>query len=579
MGQRTIFGQPGIRSYGEILSEIFVDSVSITEATVEDTTHMAIFLITNLVLITPLLVVWASLPLLAVLPVVFVGYFVYAYRTKRLSAGLLSGFFVLSIFGANVPLLSGPGKAYFSIYIVDLLAVVLVSGLIYQNGLNWSSIHESKLKTVAVLGLLTFVCWSYASAIVGNGPSQFASVLFAMQQTRYLLVFVVTIFIVNQTSVFVCLYPLLLSITGNLFYAVAEALAGHTFGLTYLGDAGGRELFELAIGPLTLPTGLYAGGFVGGVRELIALTLLLLPFLVYWGVYGSRRVTTASALGILSVVFIIKIGETDAGWMASIIVLALTAAMWLWISVSERDFDLLAGVAVSVSSIVASMLLYQQRFYDFFAADSQEPATGTSNGTTGGNATGTPTGASGNATGGTGGSSGDGGMSVAEWVIELFSYVPLVEVDTLGVRLSQYAAAIELLLAYPFFGIGGYNFVLVAEEYGVPSAMGVHNTFFSHLAATGIIGVVSYSVSVLAVVYIVIKQMLQTRTRRRALWGCTLAGLMGFHAYSFWVVIYGWQTSNVGLWLLSGIAVGAFSVVSSEDEEQQTSESSVPYVS
>jgi len=566
-----------------MLSGIFTDAISIADATVEDTMRTAVFLVTSLVFITPLLVVWVGLPLLAVLPVIGVAYFAYTYRTNRLSAGLLSAFFVLSIFGADIPLLSGPGKSYFSIYLVDVLAVVVIAGTLYQNGFDWSRVYASKLKTVAVLGLATFVCWSYASAIIGNGPSQFASVLFAMQQTRYLLLFVVTIVIVDQTSVFVGLYPLLLSITGNLFYAVGEALAGHTFGLTYLGDAGGRELFELTIGPLTLPTGLYAGGFVGDVRELIALALLLLPFLVYWGVYGSRRVTAAAALGISSVVFIIKIGETDAGWMASILVLALTAAVWLWMSVAERDFELLAGVGVSITSIVASTLLYQQRFYDFFAAETQGPANGTSNGTTGGGATETPTetatDAAGNATGGTGGGSGDGGMSVTEWIIELFSYVPLVEVNTLGIRLSQYAAAIELLLTYPLFGIGGYNFVLVAEEYGVPSAMGVHNTFISHLAATGIVGFVSYSVSVLAVVCLVVRRMLQTRARRRALWGCTLTALIGFHAYSFWVVIYGWQTSNAGFWLLSGIVVGAFSVVSSEDGGQQPSASSVPYSS
>lgn len=579
MGQRTIFEGGDVRSYGEMLSRRIVASVSIADATVEDTTHMAIFLVANLVLITPLLVVWVGFPLLAVVAVVGIVYVVYADRTNRLSAGLLSGFFVLSIFGANIPILSGPAKAHFSVFVVDLLAVVIVAGLLYHNGLDWGSIYESKLKLMAILGFAIFVCWSYASAAIGNGPSQFASAVFAMQQTRYLLLFVVTIFVVNQTNIFVGLYPLLLSVSGNLFYAVAEALAGRTFGLTYLGDAGGRELFELVIGPLTLPTGLYAGGFVGDTRVLISLALLLLPFLVYWGVYGSRRVTTAAALGILSVVFIIKIGETDAGWMASILALGLTAAIWFSVSVSERNFERLAGVAVSIAGIVASMLLYQQRFYDFFAAESQRPTNGTSNQTTSGNATGTTPVEAENATGGTGGGSSGESMSVTEWVIDLFSYIPLVEIDTLGVRLSQYAAAIDILLTYPFFGIGGYNFILIAEEYGIPSGMGIHNTFFSHLAATGVVGLVSYSISVLAIVCLVVRQILQTKTRRRALWGCTLAALIGFHAYSFWVVIYGWQSSNIGFWLLSGIIVGAVSVVGSESEGQQTSESSVPYSS
>jgi uncharacterized membrane protein YgcG len=545
---------------------------------------MAVFLITSLVFVTPVLVVGLGVPLLAVLPLVGVVYASYAYRTNRLSAGLLSGFFVLSIFGANIPLLSGPEKAYFSIYIVDLLAISILAGLVYHDGLDWHSIYQSKLKIGAVLGFVVFVCWSYASAAIGNGPSQFASALFAMQQTRYLLLFLVTIFVIKETSLFVGLYPLLLSILGNLFYAVAEALAGRTFGLTYLGDAGGRELFELTFGPLTLPTGLYAGGFVGDTRILISLALLLLPFLVYWGVYGSQRVSIVAILGILSAVYIIRFGETDAGWMASLIVLGLTAALWAWLSLSENDFGLLSGCILSLSGIGASMLLYQQRFYDFFAEESPDPTNESSNESTSGNATestggsnGTTSSSEGAAAGG--GGSGDGGMSVNEWITELFSYIPLIKVDTLGVRLSQYAAAVEILLTYPLFGIGGYNFVLVAEEYGVPSALGVHNTFFSHLAATGIIGLISYSVSVLAVVGLVVVHIRRASQRRRLLWGCILTGLIGFHAYSFWVVIYGWHASNVAFWLLSGIVVGASSAVSNEDEVQQTSESAVPYSS
>ncbi|WP_459988068.1 O-antigen ligase family protein, partial [Natrinema sp. JCM 9743] len=263
--------------------------------------------------------------------------------------------------------------------------------------------------------------------------------------------------------------------------------------------------------------------------------------LVFLAIYGSKRGTVASVLGLLGLGIITKIGETDAGWMSMILVLVMLGGFCLASSLAYRRLQPLRGSLASVYGIGVSILLYSERL------ETQDQSTGKETAVDEGQP---------DSTGGGAGNAGNGEPGFQEKIIDLSSNIPLVEIDTLGTRLTQYAAALELAYTYPLFGIGGYNFHLVSESYGLPT-LGVHNTFFSHLAATGIPGFLAYMASVLAVLLLVSRRIYNTAEKERIFWVCGFVGLLGYHAYSFWVVIYGWQATNAGFWALSGIFVSA----------------------
>jgi O-antigen ligase len=143
-----------------------------------------------------------------------------------------------------------------------------------------------------------------------------------------------------------------------------------------------------------------------------------------------------------------------------------------------------------------------------------------------------------------------------EKIVDIFSYVPFVEVDTLGVRLTQYAAALDLSLSHPLFGIGGYNFTLISKAY-IDSEMGIHNTFLSHLVSVGYLGTIAYAISIFTVIILTFYRAFNSSGKERLFWGAALSGLLGFQAYSFWVVMYQWHSPNAGFWVFSGIIVGA----------------------
>jgi hypothetical protein len=505
------------------------------EATIEDIVITSLFLVVSLTVVTPVAVLLAGIPLLAVVALVGLAYAGFCVRTRRVASGAVSALFVLSIFGANVPLFAGEDRVHLSIYLVDLLALVLFLGCAADLPAVVRRVRTRRITLVAVGGLVVFVFWSYLAAIVGNGPSRVAAVVFAIQQTRYLFLFVVALLLVHRTDIRFAVYPLVISVAGNLVYAVAEAVVGHTLGLTYLGDTDGKLLGEFAVGPLAFQSGTYAGGYVGNIRELILLLLLTGSVFVFWSAYGDRLLAVASAVGVALVAFVVRLGDTDAGWMSLILVLSLVAAAFTLRAVATRDRGSARGALTAVTGIILSILLHADRF----GSGSSESGAGT------GSSTGAVTGTT------------SGDASPREWLLETVSVIPGVRVNTLGIRLTQYAAAIDVGFTYPLFGIGGYNFIFVSQEYGLPPKLGVHNTLLSHLAAVGIPGSFAYLAAISATLVLLLERVTLTSERTRLFWGCVLAGTLAFHAYSFWVVAYTWLAANAGFWMLSGAVVGA----------------------
>jgi hypothetical protein len=491
----------------------------------------------SLVIVVPLLSLGNNIALLGLVPIVALSYGIFIYKTNRLFSGTVSGFFVLTIFDANIPLISGPTKGTIDIYLVDPLLLFLLVILIYDFARDaWGSLN-SQLGWAAVGGFAMFTIWSALSAIIGNGPSQLAAIAFAAEQVRYFLIFLVSILIVSRTNVWFGIYPLMISIGGNLLYAVAEALSGHSFGLTFLGDSDGKFLSELTVGSITFITGYYPGGFVGISRSLIGLLLLLLPFLIFWERYKKPSITIVSILGILGISLIIKFAETDAGWMASLLMFFVLGGLY-YLHTNFSNKSGFRGVLLSIYGISLGIILYFSRFV---GSNSQSVR-------------------------GSGGGAGSGGAtsSSTQTIAKILAIVPGVKVDTLGVRLTQYSASIDVIQKHPYFGIGGYNFIQISHTYGLPSEQGIHNTFFSHLAATGIPGALAYTTSVVSIAVLAALQMLRKEGEARLLWGSVLTSFIGFHSYSFWVVAYGWPTMNAGFWALSGSTIGALALIRSD---------------
>lgn len=525
------------RSLRHLLSALVDDTLIIDAVTAEDSARLALVLVTSLVLVVPVLVLWVGVPLLLILPIVGIVYVAYCYWTGRVMTCLISSFFVLSVFGADIPLFDGPDKADLSVFIVDLLAVALLVAILYQRDLDIRQVLSSKLSLAAVSGLAAFVVWSFVAAAIGNGPSRAAATIFAVQQMRYLVMFLAALLVVSHTQLVVALYPLLISIGGNVLYGLAEVVAGHTFGLTYLGDAGGQSFTEFGIGPWVFETGFFVSGYVGHVRELVALTLLLLPFLVYVGTSGRLRKTVVALLSLGAAAIVVRAGGTDAGLGASILALTATGVLLLGVYSMDRLYSQLRSALLSVLAIVSSVGLYRG-WFSVGGADSggdglQEGPNPTTPGPQGG--TGDPT----------------------TVIADILSAVPVVEINTLSIRLTQYAAAIDIAISYPVFGIGGYNFALLSQEYSLPAKVDIHNQYLAYLAATGLPGLMAYLVSVGSVFALLCYSVLRGEEQYKLLYACLLCSLLAFHAYSFWVASQKFVMPNIAFWMLSGMIVGS----------------------
>lgn len=132
-----------------------------------------------------------------------------------------------------------------------------------------------------------------------------------------------------------------------------------------------------------------------------------------------------------------------------------------------------------------------------------------------------------------------------------------METANFSIRLQQYAAAIEIGLTYPLFGIGGENFLLVAESYGVSRPIVIHNAYLGYLAAIGIPGALLFIGSLIAVLLIAVAETVRTSNDDRLLWGMLACGLLGFYAFSFWTSGWKYEAPYMTFWVLAGAIVGA----------------------
>jgi hypothetical protein len=501
-------------------------------------------LVASLVLTTLLTVVVPVVALttgLSVLPLVGLAGVVYAgvaLGRNSVFEGLGSALFVLVVFNANVPLVAGPGPARADLLFVDAALVPLVCLLAYRAYTTSPSLSFDA-RTLAVACLGGFVAWSFAAAVVANGQSRPAAFMFGVFQLRNLLLLLAGAFVVRETSVWCGIDALVVGTGGNLAFALAEALKGNTFGLTVLGEIGGGYIGRVVVGDISLHSGLYPGAFAGSSRVLTGIVLLSLPVAVL-ALRRRRRWGTIGAVGyVLAASLLVRISSTDAGLMALLLTLVIAIAVLLYDAYRGTTGGSLSTVATFAFGIAATVWLFALR-------QVRDGGGGQQSGIDGGESSAPNTGGPATATDPT---------RIETHLTELLTRVPLVSTNTFSVRLQQYAAAIRIGGEYPLFGLGGFNFGLLAGSYGLQTRREVHNTFFAYLAATGIPGLLAYLATTILMVTIPLYRALVGR-KHGLVWGMVAAGMIGFHAFSFWVTLHTSATAYGAFWALSGLVIG-----------------------
>ena len=505
-----------------------------------------------LVVAVPLVAVMSPIPLLALVAVAALVYAAILVATNTVFEGLCGAVFVLCTFSGNLPLLeraSAAGPIQLNLLLVDFVVIPLVGLFVYWNrGFSLPTIHH--LDTMVGYALGGVVVWSLLAALVGNGQSRFAAIVFVIKQARYLLVFAVVVGVVRYTGFRTALYSLLVALGGQMAYAIAEVFNRGSFGLNYLGDSPGVTLGTFDIGPVAVQTSMYAGGFVGTARGLVLLIILFSPIVIERIVNGTRLQRSLSVAYLLGGAFMVRVSATDSGWIAFfsamllvVIALAYSAMKADTTSASAETIRYLYGYACTLG--VAVLVLFSSvglRPLTWFSDSGREQS---DEGPIGANDTG---GAS-NVT-----STPSTGATPADSPPGLVEQIPLVDTANLGVRVQQYVAASEIGLTYPLFGLGGDNFPLVAESYGLPKPIAVHNVYFAHLANIGILGGLLFIVAFVLPAVVALRQFRRSGNDR-LLWGMLVCGLLGFYAYNGWTTGYTIAATSLSFWALAGAIV------------------------
>lgn len=514
-----------------------------------------------LIVAVPIVAVSTGLPTLVLVAVAGVLYVAVLLFTDTIFAGICGAVFVLCTISANFPTFVQSTAVnipvQLDLLLVDFVAVPLAILFLYWNG-GISLPTGRHLDSVVGYALVGVVVWSVLSAIVSNGPLQFGAFVFVTTQLRYLLLFGVAIGIVRYTGFRTALYSLLVAISGNMAYAIAEVLNRGSFGLSHLGDAPGITMNWFYIGPMIFPSSMYAGGFVGFSRALLMLVVLLSPVAIERIVRGSTGQRVLAATYLLASAFVVRVSASDAGLGAFLLTVLVAVIVLSYVGFDtshDPTSETLGYLYGYVATLGGGILVYLLSTGRGISLQKHGADSGGSSGASG-------------ATDGSDGVGMQGGSGVAETsahadpsttehLTELLNAVPLVDAANLSIRLQQYVAAIKIGIMYPLFGIGGRNFLLVAESYGVRKSISVHNAYLGYLVAVGIPGMLLFITSLVAVLLVTIAETVRSSNDDRLLWGMLVCGLLGFYAFSFWTSAWKVAATYMTFWVLAGVVVGA----------------------
>jgi O-antigen ligase len=320
--------------------------------------------------------------------------------------------------------------------------------------------------------------------------------------------------------------------------------------------------------------GTFVSGFTGMSFNLANLVVLAFPALI---VLTYRLTETRWYLSFPVIVSfgVVRASSSDAGRGALILAVLAFAVLSGWAYRSEVRSIVRTRIlhrASSVCCISAILAGLPLLFYPSSKSgdtsttgirDATDPAGGSSAGGGG------PS---------TGGPAPVADVALANRLLEQITTVsvPFFDLSNLGVRLQQYLVGLVITARYPIFGLGGMNFVLVAERYGIDPRAGeslplpIHNIYVTLLAETGIVGFLLY-VGTLCLVLLYGFRLLQSTKTDRLLVAGVMAGLIGSLGFGFWDHLQLYHaTGFFPLWILAGSLVGEYQRVARDSTASST---------
>jgi hypothetical protein len=455
--------------------------------------------------------------LAAVVPLVAVcvAYGLLVYRTGRTTLGLFVAFAVfVTVWAPGLPWGPTPGSLAWATTQNWLAAVALVGLLVCYTWHGWS---PRKYFSRAHFALGGFVGWTLLSVLFVAGPLPSFAFQFGLYVLQAWAVFAVVSWLAEsgRLSLSAASVAFAFVVVGHAVVGLAEFLM-----VVSLGPAGTTEgaavVSQLSLGPLgTHPVGPYVSGFVGS-SALGSLIPMAAPLILVLALrtHGLRRFAWAASW--LLCAFVLRLTEWDTGRGAFLLGTAVVGVGLAWYYRAKHDgsIESIRPVSASFTALTAALGVAITLLP---SADAGDPTRVAAVGTraTGGAwpsilevARGVgagivrPVGAvvgvarATNETARATNASAQYGPTylTPERVVSALDSVsvPLFDLSGLGVRLRQVVAGLDLFFQYPVFGIGGANFYFVAEAFGLPQPMWLHNVYVALLAETGLPGFLLY---------------------------------------------------------------------------------------
>lgn len=499
------------------------------------------------------------LPQLVGVALVSMAYATLVLVVRRVVAGSFVALVVLGTFKANVPVIDAANRFPKDV-VGDLLVVhVPIACLaIAVVGLGWYHYAGTPGVLLSAFVLSTTVPW-----VLGWAPSVVAAAWFTLFVGVALVTYLVAVGAVTEEYIAFRTVVLTLVLTASAHAAVAvvQFLVQDPLGFTRLGEGGaGRRatVWLPAVGKATI--GPFVSGFTGMSFVLAYLVVLVLPATVLFVARRRGEHRVLGVLWILGLVAVVRASASDAA-RGALVVALLSFGLLLTIGYRRTVVQLLRTVGTAHSptlrrgGLLAWVVLPAVVILGY-------PSTASGSAVGGGTADGRAT------------AVGRVAREVGVPGIDLQSLsIPLVNLSNLGVRLQQYAAAIDVFLSHPGFGIGGANWVVVAGEYGFvppPNASfppPIHSVYFTLLAETGAVGLVLYLASLAAVVRVGYRlisyngfgdwRYVYRPGTDRAMVAAVLAGLVGTFSFSVFGVLGLYAAAGLlPVWVLAGTLVG-----------------------
>ncbi|MFC6990536.1 O-antigen ligase family protein [Haladaptatus sp. GCM10025707] len=492
-------------------------------------------------------------PLLLLTGLVGASYTVVVWYKGELVVGSAVAVVILSMFNAEVPL-TRPAALYPGNVVGDVVLVQVPLALLTCLIL-WKGTSRSML-VAPTLTFGAFTVWSLMSALLGAGPNTAIALSFALYLSFGVATLVTFSWVVRdgQLPFRTLLIIFVGSVMAHVGVAIAQLLNQGTFGLTRLGE-GADAIIATATVPLVgeVGFGTFVSGFTGMSFHLANLIVLMVPMFIAlaYRTFGFRL-----SLGVFVLVAfgLVRATTTDAGrggLMVAVVGFTLFVA-WAYFDVIKQHArapaskHLVKPVFGWVGAILASipLLVYPS------SATSQSSHTKVENPVKGNPSNG-----------------GVGGETTRlDVLLEQLSSmsIPFFDLSNLGVRVQQYLVGFDLFFQYPLFGIGGMNYVLMANEYGVPSRPGadlpypIHNIYITVLVETGFIGFAFYTLTIGLVMLYGLRLLRDPATDRLLVAG-VMGGLLGSLGFAFWDIFQLYSVVGfIPFWLLAGGLVGEY---------------------